>query len=378
MTTRTSPPRASDHGSSRGDHTATPPDGQALSASDESVALAPEAPARARRRRWPWLVFIVAAGFAAFFGLHGRLPNPRDVSVALAGADWRWIVAAAGLQAVSLSLFAFQERVILAALGVRVHRWRMHAIAVARTAISITFPAGAAISAGYAVRQYRRAGAPAEAATATMVVAGLASIGGLVGLYLVGSAGLVARSPEMLWTWPLSGIFGLAVLGAAATVLIRRTRRFRAWSASTTRQSRPPRGRLGQLVARGLAMARDAVYEGARLRSRAWLVATAYAALNRLTDLLCLFAATRAAGFPIGITTLAGIYLGVQIVRQIPLTPGGVGVIETVYIAGLVTAGDNSANAAAAVIIYRLFSCWLLIPTGGIAAHILRRSGTAS
>jgi uncharacterized protein (TIRG00374 family) len=133
-------------------------------------------------------------------------------------------------------------------------------------------------------------------------------------------------------------------------------------------------GRLTVLAARLLASARDAWQAGAGLRVRDWAAALAYAALNWLTDLLCLAAATRALGLPVGLTTLAGIYLGVQIVRQVPLTPGGVGVIETALVAGLTAAGATAVTAAAAVLVYRLLSCWLIIPTGGAAGLALRRA----
>jgi len=95
--------------------------------------------------------------------------------------------------------------------------------------------------------------------------------------------------------------------------------------------------------------------------------------INWLTDLLCLAACTHALGLPIDVTTLAGIYLGVQIVRQIPITPGGVGLIETAFIAGLTAAGATAASATAAVLIYRVLSCWILLPLGGVAAVLLRR-----
>ena len=75
-------------------------------------------------------------------------------------------------------------------------------------------------------------------------------------------------------------------------------------------------------------------------------------------------------------TTLAGIYLGVQIVRQVPLTPGGVGVIDTALVAGLTAAGATAATAVAAVLVYRLISCWLLLPAGGVAVVLLRRRGS--
>ena len=71
--------------------------------------------------------------------------------------------------------------------------------------------------------------------------------------------------------------------------------------------------------------------------------------------------------------TLGAIYLTVQIVRQIPLTPGGLGVIEISLLAGLVSAGAGEAAAAATVLVYRLLSCWLIIPVGLLGWLLLRR-----
>ena len=101
------------------------------------------------------------------------------------------------------------------------------------------------------------------------------------------------------------------------------------------------------------------------VRPRHWALALTFAALNWLTDLLCLAAAARAFALPVGLFTLASIYLGVQLVRQIPVTPGGIGLIETGLLAGLATAGAGAAAAAAVVLTYRLLSCWLILPIGG-------------
>jgi putative heme transporter len=57
----------------------------------------------------------------------------------------------------------------------------------------------------------------------------------------------------------------------------------------------------------------------------------------------------------------------------VPLTPGGVGVVEAALAAGLTAAGAPALGAAAAVLVYRLISCWLFIPVGGLAALALRR-----
>lgn len=69
-------------------------------------------------------------------------------------------------------------------------------------------------------------------------------------------------------------------------------------------------------------------------------------------------------GTDLALWEVIAVYLGVQIVRQIPLTPGGIGLVEVALIAGLVSAGVPAGPAAAATIGYRLFSAWLLIPVG--------------
>jgi uncharacterized protein (TIRG00374 family) len=317
---------------------------------------------------------LAALAVLATIGLRGRPPSLPQILTVLAGAHLRWIALAVALQAISITMFALQERVPLAALGVPVSVRRIVAIALARSAISITFPAGAAVSAGYAVRQYRHAGSSYEVATATMVVSGLLSFGGLTTLYVLGSATLVAHNPAIVAAWPLSVILSATLVAALTSVALHQWRRRRSPPPTTDQAASTPAGRTGRYLRLITTTVRDAWRASATLRPRHWLTALTYAATNWLTDLLCLAASTHALGLPINLTTLAGIYLGVQIVRQVPITPGGVGLIETAFITGLTAAGLTSVSAAAAVLIYRLLSCWLLVPTGGIAALALRQA----
>ena len=106
---------------------------------------------------------------------------------------------------------------------------------------------------------------------------------------------------------------------------------------------------------------------------RHWLLALAAAAINWLADLACLIAAAHAFGLKLSVAELGLIYLGVQLVRQVPITPGGVGVIEASLMAGMVSAGAAQGPAAAAIIVYRLLSCWLIIPVGAVAWARLTR-----
>jgi putative heme transporter len=333
--------------------------------------LRPEPAARARRR-WArlrlGLVLVAAFGLAAF-GLWGKLPDPRSFVGAFTGADYRWVAVAAALQAASIGAFAWQQRNLLGALGVRLRARHAALVTVARTALSISLPAGGAVSAAYAVREYERTGCPREVGTASMIVSGLASIGGLTLLYAAGFAALLTTDPHLLaGPAPLLIVAVLAVLTFGAVITGRRLLRRPA-----TDQAAAPEGRLRGFLRRTLDSAREGWRAGAALRIRDWAASVLLLAANWLTDLLCLAATCKAVGVPVGLTTLAGIYLGVQIVRQVPLTPGGFGVVDTALIAGLTAAHATAGGAVAAVLIYRLISCWLLLPAGGVAVVLLRR-----
>ena len=58
----------------------------------------------------------------------------------------------------------------------------------------------------------------------------------------------------------------------------------------------------------------------------------------------------------VDVIAMATVYVGIQVLRQIPLTPGGIGIIEAALLAGLIAAGAAAAPAAAAVLIYRVLT----------------------
>jgi uncharacterized protein (TIRG00374 family) len=334
---------------------------------------------RHRARTWRIVALSVAVLVLGAMTLRGKLPSVPAILGVLSHASVAWLLVAAAMQAISMTSFALQQKALLAALGVRIGFGRAEAVTLSRSAISISMPAGAAVSAAYALRHYRRAGATNEIATATMVVSGLVSIAGLAALYIAGVVATVAQDPMSLWNEPP------AALAVTSTVLaLMMTGLIAAGVASYRRHKHGQRlysdiavttdgGRLTRYAATAWSTARNAWRAGSTLRLRDWIIALAYAAANWLTDLLCLAACTRALGLPIGITTLASLYLVVQIVRQVPITPGGVGLIETAFIAGLTAAGTSAASATAAVLLYRLLSCWIIIPIGGLAGLLLNR-----
>jgi uncharacterized protein (TIRG00374 family) len=328
------------------------------------------------RRTWlRWLAAGVGLALVAFF-LRGRLPSPADVFAALHLADPGWLVVAGVAELISMAMFGRQQRRMLTAYGVTMNRRRSLALAYSRSAISIAVPAGSAVSAAYAFRQFRSDGASRAAATAVMVLSGLISLAGLVLIYVTGAAGAgLVRLAEAWRTHP-EMVEGTVALFVAITVLVVAL----AWP--TPRKS-PHRVRTSKLARRApkiaalLGPVAEAVASSRSVPARHWLLALGAATVNWLTDMLCLVAAAKAFHLPLGLIPIAAVYLTVQIVRQIPLTPGGIGVIEVSLLAGLISAGAGYGPATATVLLYRLLSCWLILPAGLLGWLVLRRPVTS-
>jgi uncharacterized protein (TIRG00374 family) len=323
----------------------------------------------ARLRPWYRIGVAVSAAVVAVVTLRGSMPGLSSIVAALRAAEVWWVLAAALIQFVSLDMFVHQHRSLLRSMGVPVALARVRAVTYAGSAISVSMPAGSAVSAGFVFGQYRRSGAPGPVAAAAIGLSGLISAAGLGLLYAGGVLGvLMLHSALARSVCVLVALCSVALVGAALAGLA--TRR------AAARVPRDQGKSLDHAAERGVAglgaKVRGAVRASASLSRPGWLVALAFATANWLADLLCLVAAARAFGLPVGVTTVAGIYLGVQIVRQIPLTPGGIGVVEAALIAGLTAAGGTAPAAAAVVLTYRLLSFWLILPVGGLAWLSLR------
>jgi uncharacterized protein (TIRG00374 family) len=90
-------------------------------------------------------------------------------------------------------------------------------------------------------------------------------------------------------------------------------------------------------------------------------------------DLLALVTALIAVGAhpPFSLVLLA--FVAAQLLAQIPVTPGGIGVVEAGLTATLALAGVRGGDAALATLAYRLVSYWLMLPAGLVAWLVHRR-----
>ncbi len=88
-------------------------------------------------------------------------------------------------------------------------------------------------------------------------------------------------------------------------------------------------------------------------------------------DFLCLFLVFQALGVPAGVLELLVAYGIATAAGQLPLTPGGIGIFETVMLATLALLGVGAA-AAIPILGYRLFNFWLPIPLTAVFYPTLR------
>ena len=120
--------------------------------------------------------------------------------------------------------------------------------------------------------------------------------------------------------------------------------------------------------------ARNALSTASRQPKRLTLLLVATAGV-KATNLLALMAATWAFDSDMADWRIAAIYLvAVPVAEAIP-TPGGIGGVDAVLVAGLARIGSASTVGAviAAVIVFRLLTFWAPIVPGLVSAALLRR-----
>src|SRR4051794_15535720 len=117
----------------------------------------------------------------------------------------------------SLRHFALQQRRLLAGFGVRMSVPRAMAVTYTRSAISFSLPAGSAVSAGFAFRQFRTAGATRRSAGAVAVLSSVLS--GVALLLMYGAVVFIPRGGATGNTDTLVLVIAMLVIAAAVFLL---------------------------------------------------------------------------------------------------------------------------------------------------------------
>jgi len=113
-----------------------------------------------------------------------------------------------------------------------------------------------------------------------------------------------------------------------------------------------------------------------------WIAITATSLISHLSLYLVLLVALRDVGVSdaeVGWAEVLPVFAFARLATAIPLTPGGLGFVEGVLAIGLVGAGGDPDQVAAAVLVYRALT-WALPILVGVGCYVWwrRRSWTAT
>ena len=329
-----------------------------------------ESEAVPRRKRfgvWARYVIGLALGAAALYAVGGQRGELIGVSSELSRLNVGWVLLAVAAEFVSLLAFSRMSAYLLHAGSVHMPPGRLLGVTVAAAAIASSLPAGPAVASVYAFRQYRRAGAGESIAVWALFATLLCSA---LGLTLLAGTGVLLAEREgaaldLVWvtvtvlivTLLAMGVFAQRRLVAVGVMMILR---------AVKRATGFPRLDAEDLVNRVTARLGQV-----HLTWRDLGPAMAWSVMNWVLDCGCLALGYTAVGSGIPWRGLLLAYGAGQLASNLPITPGGLGVVEGSLTVALVAYGGAQATTVAAVILYRIISFWGFLPFGWLSWAIL-------
>ncbi len=248
------------------------------------------------------------------------------------------------------------------------------------TTIANTLPGGGAIAVGVGYGMFKSWGYSEGDVARFTVVTGIWNIYIKLGLPALALALLVieGRTNPGIVTGASIGLVALAVSVVLLALVLSKEALAR---------------RIGDALARPVTAVRTAFHKGevngwgkaaVRFRKdtivllrRRWLALTLTTIVSHLSLFLVMLACLRVLGISqneVSWIEALGVFAFGRLVTALPMTPGGLGVIELSYIGGLVYAGGEKTAVVAAVLLFRALTYALQIPLGAITYPVWQRT----
>jgi putative heme transporter len=281
-------------------------------------------------------------------------------------------LGAAGLSllvlAAAWNLVTYWAVAVVATPGLRMSQAAV--LTQSTTAVANAVPAGGAVAVGLTYTMLSSWGFSKSRSTLFVVVTGIWNNFFKLGMPVLALAILALQGTPGAGR-SAAAVAGLAALVAAVVVftLVLRSEQFAARTGVVTGRWMSA---LLRLVRRGPVHGWDLAVTKWRGRviglvRRRGLALTASALLSHVSLYVVLLVALRTIGVSepqVGWAEVLAVFAFARLVTAIPITPGGVGVVELALIAGLTQAGGAAAPVVAAVLLYRLLTYVLPILTG--------------
>ncbi len=307
------------------------------------------------------VTWVVLAAVVATYMVNDRRSELSGISAIFSHLQMSFLVPALILECASMAAYAQLQRSMLAAGRVNSGFWRMVAIFLASNSISSTIPGGTAFATVYSYRRFRDIGA-SEGLSGWAVLA--VNVLAALSLFLLALAGLLISE---------GGVSGISLTGSLVSVgimlalVLYIVTRADGIARKLGRTMVYLEQRLG-VSWRATRKVRQLEEEIRTISPSSSRLARAFlwGLMNWLFDACVLIMAYLATGSPIPFDGLLLAYSAGQLAANLPITPGGLGVVEGSISIALVAYGGNQEASIAAVLLYRLLSFWVwLLPGAG-------------
>jgi uncharacterized membrane protein YbhN (UPF0104 family) len=341
-------------------------------------SVAPVAGAKGSKRV-PWRkVVSIAISIALVVGIFAfaipRIASYAEVLDTL--RDLTWIEMWSLLLATFFNLFTYWLANMAALPGLQLSRAAV--ITQTTTTVANTLPAGGAVAVGLTFEMLHSWGFTTNQATLYVLITGFWNIFMKLALPVVSVAilALTGQSSTVFLVAALIGVVVLAIaIGVFAAIL---WREHLAWRIGDRAERlvgavlKPFRRRAPMgLGDRAVRFRRDTI----GLISRRWLALTVTTAASHLALFFVLLLSLRHVGVSeaeVSTAQLLAVFAFGRLLATVPITPGGLGVIELGYIGGLVAAGGAQPDVVAGVLLFRVLTYGIQIPIGGVTYLIWR------
>jgi hypothetical protein len=308
-------------------------------------------------------VLVLAA--AALFVLR-RAGNLAQVSATFDRLHWHWLLVSVAAEAGSVTMLSWLQQRLLRVGDAPVSVGNLLPVTMASNAVALSLPAGSLFGEGYALRQYQRLGASRALGIWAALSAGALAAAALAGVAVAGAAvvGPGLRLPLLpVLTFVLAGALVAAALFRRAPLL----------AALLGRLLRSAERRVPERLCRTLSSAQKATrqMESFRPSNGVWMACLAAAALNWCLDAVVLIMGLLTVGAPVPWRGVLLCYAAAQLLVELPITPGGLGLVEGGLVEVLIRFHVAASSATAGTLMYRAVSYWLLLLVGWGAASWL-------
>ncbi|TAN24976.1 MAG: flippase-like domain-containing protein [Actinomycetota bacterium] len=318
------------------------------------------------------VLWVLIAAAVAVYMITDRSSELAGISSVFSHLNLYFLAPAIILECASMAAYAQLMRSALAASGVHAGFWRIQAIFLVSNSINNAVPGGTAFASVYSYRRFRDIGASEGVSgwtvLATNVLAGLS-------LLLLAFVGLVLSEGSVSGISLTGSLASVAIVLIAAFIVVARAEKVTLIVGGFLEFLERRLNATWKTTRKVFDIAQDikSISPSAPRLTRAF----SWGLANWIFDATVLVIVYFATKSPVPFTGLLLAYSAGQLAANLPITPGGLGIVEGSISIALVAYGGNQEASIAAVLLYRFFSFWIwLLP--GLGCYVGLRMKTGS